>query len=89
MAPLLFSFNQNKRTTLSTLFLLTFLGAVATVALPCPSKDRRKGGSRLEAERSIEMGKPIKIVVLSEEERKAEMVKMSKRYGFLDESRGR
>ena len=35
------------------------------------------------------MGKPIKIVVLSEQERKAEMVKLSKRYGFLDESRGR
>ncbi|CED84859.1 hypothetical protein [Phaffia rhodozyma] len=54
MAPILHSFNQNKRSVLSTLFLLTFLGSVATVAIPCPSASR--SGAQLDSELSHGLG---------------------------------
>ncbi|RSH83096.1 uncharacterized protein EHS24_006753 [Apiotrichum porosum] len=41
MAPLLLThFRARHRSVLTTLFSVTFLGAVAIVAFPCPAKER-------------------------------------------------
>lgn len=95
MAPLLFSFAKSKRSTLSMLFTLCFLGSVATVVIPCPATERRRGGTRLDSDSTSAFASASyhhvqEDTMLSPGERIAEAKRLARvRYGFLEEGGGR